>query len=123
MMDHAAEDLARLSQSTASPHATGPRTTGPATKIRRRNRLIQSCLECRRRKLKCDEQHPCTNCTRFIRDCVYLAPALDVAAQQKITEIKERMGSLERTLEDDVARKQRQSRSSMNHQPVSLPGE
>src|SRR4051812_37097422 len=31
----------------------------PQQKIRRRNRLITSCLECRRRKLKCDKTHPC----------------------------------------------------------------
>ena len=72
-------------------------------RIRRRNRMITSCLECRRRKLKCDKSHPCTNCTKFSRDCVFLAPALDSASQLKLTEIKEKMGSLERVLEHDVA--------------------
>jgi hypothetical protein len=80
---------------------------GVPQKIRRRNRLITSCLECRRRKLKCDKTHPCTNCTKFVRDCVYLAPALDPASQMKLAEIKEKMGSLERTLEEDVARRAR----------------
>ena len=64
-------------------------------RIRRRNRLITSCLECRRRKLKCDKQAPCTNCTRFRRDCLYLATALDSQSQQKLADIKERMGALE----------------------------
>jgi len=32
----------------------------PPPRIRRRNRMITSCLECRRRKLKCDKSHPCT---------------------------------------------------------------
>ena len=72
--------------------------------MRRRNRMITSCLECRRRKLKCDKAHPCANCTRAARDCVFLAPALDSASQLKLTEIKEKMGSLERVLEQDVAR-------------------
>jgi len=67
--------------------------------------MITSCLECRRRKLKCDKSHPCTNCSKFARDCVFLAPALDSASQLKLTEIKEKMGSLERVLEQDVARK------------------
>ncbi|KAL8666888.1 MAG: hypothetical protein Q9202_001128 [Teloschistes flavicans] len=40
-----------------------------------------------------------------MRDCVFLAPALDSASQMKLTEIKEKMGSLERVLEQDVARK------------------
>jgi hypothetical protein len=73
------------------------------SRIRRRNRVITSCLECRRRKLKCDKQAPCTNCTRFKRDCLYLAPALDPTSQQKLAEIKERMGALEKNLEREVA--------------------
>ena len=67
--------------------------------------MITSCLECRRRKLKCDKSHPCTNCTKASRDCLFLAPSLDSASQLKLTEIKEKMGSLERVLEQDVAKK------------------
>lgn len=67
--------------------------------------MITSCLECRRRKLKCDKSHPCTNCVKAARDCLFLAPALDSASQLKLTEIKEKMGSLERVLEQDVAKK------------------
>lgn len=73
-------------------------------RVRRRNRMITSCLECRRRKLKCDKSHPCTNCVKAARDCLFLAPALDSASQLKLTEIKEKMGSLERVLEQDVAK-------------------
>ncbi|KAI4250965.1 MAG: hypothetical protein L6R42_008554 [Xanthoria sp. 1 TBL-2021] len=79
-----------------------PATAAP--RVRRRNRMITSCLECRRRKLKCDKSHPCANCTKNTRDCVFLAPALDSASQMRLTEIKEKMGSLERVLEQDVAR-------------------
>ncbi|KAH9829770.1 bikaverin cluster transcription factor bik5-like [Teratosphaeria destructans] len=71
-------------------------------RIRRRNRVITSCLECRRRKLKCDKTVPCSNCTRFKRDCLYLAPALDPHSQQKLSEIKEKMGALEKNLEKEV---------------------
>ena len=66
--------------------------------------MISSCLECRRRKLRCNKSHPCTNCVKFARDCVFLAPALDQASQLKLTEIKEKVGSLERLLERDVAK-------------------
>lgn len=66
--------------------------------------MITSCLECRRRKLKCKKTHPCENCVKFHRDCVYLAPALTQASQLKLTEIKEKVGSLERLLERDVAK-------------------
>jgi hypothetical protein len=66
--------------------------------------MITSCLECRRRKLKCEKKHPCHNCKRFQRECVYLGPNLDEASQQRLTEIKEKVGSLERQLERDVAK-------------------
>ena len=93
----------------AQAHNGGPTSmasdTAAVPRIRRRNRMITSCLECRRRKLKCDKQHPCTNCTKSSRDCLFLAPALDSASQLKLTEIKEKMGSLERVLEQDVAKK------------------
>lgn len=65
--------------------------------------MITSCLECRRRKLKCNRAHPCTNCTKFGRDCVFLAPALDQASQLKLTEIKEKVGCLERLLERNAS--------------------
>ena len=90
---------------TEASNGFGASNVSPiAPRIRRRNRMITSCLECRRRKLKCDKSHPCTNCTKFARDCVFLAPALDSVSQLKLTEIKEKMGSLERVLEQDVAR-------------------
>ncbi|KAL2018709.1 hypothetical protein VTK56DRAFT_483 [Thermocarpiscus australiensis] len=72
--------------------------------IRRRMRMITSCLECRRRKLGCNKSSPCNNCTRFRRECVYLGPKLDEAGQLRLTEIKEKVGSLEWQLERDVAR-------------------
>lgn len=47
----------------------------PLTKPRRqvRNRKKLSCLECRRRKLKCDRKSPCSRCARADRGqgCVY----------------------------------------------------
>jgi hypothetical protein len=79
-----------------------PPTRNPRP-VRRRNRMITSCLECRRRKLKCDRLHPCTNCSRGKRDCLFLAPSLDSVARLKLTELKERVGSLERSLGEEVA--------------------
>ncbi|XMA19432.1 hypothetical protein WAI453_012223 [Rhynchosporium graminicola] len=102
-----------------SHHASA--SSGLATRIRRRNRMITSCLECRRRKLKCSKSHPCTNCVKFQRDCVFLAPALDQASQLKLTEIKEKVGSLERLLERDVARNSGQNSTSSPSQERALP--
>ncbi|KAK3694990.1 fungal-specific transcription factor domain-containing protein [Podospora appendiculata] len=78
--------------------------SGGVKPIRRRMRMITSCLECRRRKLKCNKSHPCTNCFKFSRDCLYLGSKLDEVSQMRLTEIKERVGSLERQLERDVAK-------------------
>lgn len=94
------------------------------TRVRRRNRMITSCLECRRRKLKCDKQQPCTNCTKFSRECNFLAPALDSVSQKKLNEIKEKMGTLERTLEEDVARRNSEGKKKHSRHPsADLPGE
>lgn len=81
-----------------------PQLASGSKPIRRRMRMITSCLECRRRKLKCNKSQPCSNCVRFSRDCVYLGPKLDEASQLRLTEIKEKVGSLERQLERDVAK-------------------
>lgn len=89
--------------------------------------MITSCLECRRRKLKCDKLHPCSNCNKFSRDCLFLAPALDSVSQQRLNEIKEKMGSLERVLEQDVARREGKSTPSSSERSqrrtsADLPG-
>jgi len=78
-------------------------TTASNKPIRRRMRMITSCLECRRRKLRCDKQSTCSNCLKFNRQCHYL-PNLDEDAQLRLTEIKEKVGSLERQFESDVAK-------------------
>ena len=79
-------------------------TVPTATRIRRRNRLINSCFECRRRKLKCDKDHPCLNCSRANRECVFIGPTIDAASKSRLTAIKERVGTLERMLELDLVR-------------------
>ena len=44
----------------------------PPPRIRRRNRMITSCLECRRRKLKCDKSHPCTWVSSLLLSLIFL---------------------------------------------------
>ena len=51
---------------------------------------------------------------------MFLAPALDQASQLKLTEIKEKVGSLERLLERDVAKGSRNSATSPD-QDRALP--
>lgn len=90
-------------QSSATPPSVAA-SSAPSRPIRRRMRMITSCLECRRRKLKCNKSQPCTNCQKFGRECVFLSSKLDEASQLRLTEMKEKVGSLERQLERDVAK-------------------
>ncbi|KAK3988111.1 fungal-specific transcription factor domain-containing protein [Cladorrhinum sp. PSN332] len=88
---------------TPAPNSSSS-AAGVLKPIRRRMRMITSCLECRRRKLKCNKSQPCVNCQKFQRDCLYLGPKLDEASQLRLNEIKDKVGSLERQLERDVAK-------------------
>ena len=103
-------DIAKVSGSQGKSGIFGAASSaakqnGP-TRVRRRNRLITSCLECRRRKLKCDRSAPCNNCAKNGRDCLFIANTNDSLTQSKIAELKEKMGSLERGLEKNIAKKQ-----------------
>ena len=39
----------------------------------RRNRKINSCLQCRRRKIRCTRTEPCDPCQRLHKECTYLS--------------------------------------------------
>lgn len=91
--------------SAALPPVSPAQETQPPTqtsRVRRRNRTINSCSECRRRKLACSRTAPCTNCIKFDRECLYLAPALDPTSRSKLNDIKDRIGSIEQTLTRDL---------------------
>lgn len=55
------------------------------TRQKRRNRLITSCLECRRRKLKCDTLQPCKQCSRLKKDCVFSSNPVPVSIAKAAT--------------------------------------
>jgi hypothetical protein len=77
------------------------------------------------RKLKCDKGSPCANCTKISRPCVFIASGLDADAQKRLAEVKEKMGVLERSLEEDVARLSRPGSKHASHprRPNTLPGQ
>lgn len=89
------------SNMSSIPSSSSINTT--QSRVRRRNRIIASCLECRRRKLKCDRTAPCANCSRNARDCRYLATSLDANAKSRLEELKEQIGTLEKSLPRDLA--------------------
>lgn len=47
-------------------------TATPATRNVKRSKLVKSCTECRRRKLRCDRLFPCSRCIQGNIDCRYV---------------------------------------------------
>ncbi|CEN61084.1 hypothetical protein ASPCAL07750 [Aspergillus calidoustus] len=75
-------------------------TTSRQAKPKRRNRVILSCLECRRRKMKCDREEPCTPCGTSGLECVYVANPKDgdAAFRQQLVEMKDAKDALDGSL-------------------------
>ena len=72
--------------------------------VQARNRPIKACMECRRRKAKCDKQTPCSACVRDKRQCLYVPQALAPEDLAKLNQLKRRNRDLECALEQQVAK-------------------
>ncbi|EPE03968.1 fungal specific transcription factor domain-containing protein [Ophiostoma piceae UAMH 11346] len=96
-------DDKQMATNNRSPfHPSGEKHDGGDKPVKRRMRGITSCLECRRRKMKCGRTQPCDHCHKSGRVCIYLGDRLDPDSQGKITEIKEKVSSLELQLQKSV---------------------
>lgn len=90
--EHAAED-----------NQTSPKTTGPRkVQVDAQGRTLnpRSCVTCRKRKVKCDKIHPCSNCNRAHIECVFPAPGRAPRKVRKVgdgrdKELLERLRRLE----------------------------
>lgn len=93
------------SHNTAS-QPCGPTPTEKAHKrdVQARNRPIKACMECRRRKAKCDRKAPCSACTKDGRECHYVPDALSPEELARFNQIKQSNRALESALEQEVAR-------------------
>ncbi|RDL42451.1 uncharacterized protein BP5553_02430 [Venustampulla echinocandica] len=68
----------------------------------------RSCVTCRRRKVRCDKQFPCSNCTRAGSQCIFPAPgraprrprAGGKATSEREAELLKRLRRLEGVVED-----------------------
>lgn len=65
---------------TPTPPSAGTSNSGASPDfrvVRKRNRIPLSCAPCRHRKLKCNRQAPCDNCTKRgdSSSCTYAAPS------------------------------------------------
>lgn len=88
---------------TAQNDQTSPKTTGPPkVQVDAQGRTLnpRSCVTCRKRKVKCDKLHPCSNCNRAHIECVFPAPGRAPRKVRKIgdgrdKELLERLRRLE----------------------------
>ncbi|KAF2750285.1 hypothetical protein M011DRAFT_236973 [Sporormia fimetaria CBS 119925] len=108
------------STSSAKPYSTGGR-----------QRVISSCLTCRRRKVKCDHVHPvCGACMRGNHTCTYatdqglgqpapgriVKPVFSTAGKGgKVSDVQARLDRLELLLEQAVSTKATPSRERPPH--------
>ena len=58
------------------PTTNGKQGTPPATSAANGSSGLnaRSCTTCRKRKVKCDKRHPCSNCNRAAIECVFPGP-------------------------------------------------
>ncbi|WWC67436.1 uncharacterized protein I206_101344 [Kwoniella pini CBS 10737] len=70
-----------------SPSSTNNAEAGPSNESKKRSKQPQlSCAECRRLKLKCDREVPCSNCIR--RKCSELCPDGVKETRKQVFDIK-----------------------------------
>lgn len=63
------------SSSNGSAEPNGKRATPPTNGVNGTAGLnSRSCITCRKRKVKCDKRHPCSNCTKAAIECVFPGP-------------------------------------------------
>jgi hypothetical protein len=69
------------------------------TTLGRGFRRTPPCSQCRQRKIKCDKQRPCENCTRTGLDCSYNDSHAGTGDVESHSELQERVAQLEAQLQ------------------------
>ncbi|RJE22798.1 hypothetical protein PHISCL_04856 [Aspergillus sclerotialis] len=69
-----------------------------------RQRVWRACQACRRKKVKCDGEHPCQSCSRNQVDCVYAESSSNTrpADAQYITRLENRIQLMEERLQQQL---------------------
>ena len=88
--------LPRPEASPTSPPATSPSDKSPATSKRRKDNVTPiACVECKRKKAKCDGVKPaCRRCVDRGVDCVYNA----ISPSQRMNVLREQIKQYEAEL-------------------------
>ena len=82
------------------------------SKVRKRNRAVISCLQCRSKKSRCDREQPCGTCKAHGTTCTYTKPT-NTKSTSKATP-QDRLNHLEKLLLDMMQTKD-------NPQQTQLP--
>ena len=72
--------------------ATNPSAGPPKLQVDSHGRTLnpRSCVTCRRRKVKCDKLHPCSNCNRAHIECVFPSPGRAPRKSRKLGESRDK---------------------------------
>lgn len=99
--------------------ASSSSSTPPMERPRRRRRPAFSCLECRRRKIKCDRKDPCSHCVSVAIQCVHkvFRDAPETSPVQSSTQGRTAVSS-----PVDTPSSRAQSRQSRTHKIVNEKG-
>lgn len=65
-------NAAKSRQNTDSPSANGSNGSNGASIAGQPN--PRSCVTCRKRKVRCDKRHPCSNCNKAAIECIFPRP-------------------------------------------------
>ena len=100
-------------------------TSSDQSQFSHRGRAIKSCLECRRRKMRCSRSQPCQNCSRFSRTCVYLpypdwpsisSPEVQTSSAQRVSGLRE---DLTHAPTNPIPRIRSDQRAPLTHAPTN----
>ncbi|KAJ5103532.1 Transcription factor [Penicillium argentinense] len=66
-----------------------------------RQRVWRACQACRRKKVKCDGEHPCQSCTRNKAECVFEPYSnMRLVDPQYVVKLEKRLAQMEKNLKD-----------------------
>ncbi|TPX16169.1 uncharacterized protein E0L32_004164 [Thyridium curvatum] len=90
---------------------------------KKRRQVARACEQCRRYRIKCDDDAPCLNCRTNDRQCSRLADSL--SSEEEIARLKQKVRSLEEELQQERSRRiaveQQQQPTPTLESPASSP--
>lgn len=82
---------------------------------------VRSCVTCRKRKVKCDKRHPCSNCNKAAIECIFPGPGRAPRKSRKPpdTELLARLRRLEGVVQSLGKGVEEEGEGEGDHEPVT----